>query len=128
MSLFCLFWHIFKFEEVGSSAEDTEEKVESFLALLEDERSFNFDHSNFQEGSSTITLMSIGKDPSFYLFHLGDLKLMRILCNFQDPRLHILMLASPSLNLMRPCLAVKSWQRRRRHPHGARLGDQGGGC
>ena len=42
---FVCFDTTFKFEEVVPAAEDTYDKVESFLAFPEAERSFKFDHS-----------------------------------------------------------------------------------
>lgn len=55
------------FEEVVPSAVDTEDKVASFLALSVADRSFKFEHSSIQEGSSTNAPMANGNDPAFIL-------------------------------------------------------------
>ena len=62
-SYFVCFFASLKFEEFGLVAEDSEEKIEKFLALYEVERSFRFDQSTLQESSSATDLMSAGKDP-----------------------------------------------------------------
>ena len=54
----------FKFGEAFSVAENTEDKITSFLSLSIDSRSFKFECPKLQESSSTTTSMDTGKDPS----------------------------------------------------------------
>lgn len=65
ISLFCLIFVAFKFEELNPIVNDTEEKIEKFIAHSITDRSLKFDLSSLQEGSSTTASMAIGKNSYF---------------------------------------------------------------
>ena len=66
-SYFVCFFAASKFKELVPVAEESEEKIEKFLALSESKRSFRFDQTTLQEISSATDLMSTGTDPRFFL-------------------------------------------------------------
>ena len=63
---FVYFFAAFKLEELVPITEDSEEKIEKFLALYEVERSFRFNQSSLRESSSATDLMSTCKDPQLF--------------------------------------------------------------
>lgn len=77
ISYFVWFYIVPKFEELVPATEDAEEKIKSFLTLLEVKWSFKFEQSNFQESSYTSLLMSTCKDPLFTYSILRILNLRR---------------------------------------------------
>lgn len=77
VSYFFLFYVATKFDELAPAIEETEEKIETFLALTETERTFKNEQPNFQESSSTTFPMSTGKDPLFIYFTFRILKSWR---------------------------------------------------
>lgn len=61
-SLFFCYDATFKFEDVALATEETQEKVQSFLTLLEAERFFRLEQPSFQEILCATVPMSTCKD------------------------------------------------------------------
>lgn len=53
----------FKFDKLIPPAEDTQDGIENFLALTENDKTSKLDHSSHQESSTAIIHMAISKDP-----------------------------------------------------------------